>query len=123
MTRGAVTAKASLQLDADFYATTRDDFGDANPHLFGGRLVTTGASALLEMRVDGARQGMLSLTGGAVNVDAPGRATIVGHNGYNPLSGFQAFKGDIAEIVAVKGTISDAELASLEGYLIDRYGL
>ena len=54
----AVTTKASLQLDADFYATTRDDFGDANPHLFGGRLVTTGASALLEMRVDGERQAM-----------------------------------------------------------------
>src|SRR4029078_10529654 len=27
-TRGSVTAKASLQLDADFYATTGDDFGD-----------------------------------------------------------------------------------------------
>ena len=123
VTRGPVTAKASIQLDADFHATTRDDFGDANPHLFGGRLVTTGASALLEMRVDGERQGMLSLTGGAVNLDAPGQATIVGHNGYSPLSGFQAFKGDIAEIVAVKGPISDAELASLEAYLMSRYGL
>jgi hypothetical protein len=123
VTRGAVTAKASIQLDADFHATTGDDFGDANPHLFGGRLVTTGASALLEMRVDGERQGMLSFTGGAVNLDASGRATIVGHNGYSPLSGFQAFKGDIAEIVAVKGTISDAELADLEAYLMDKYGL
>jgi hypothetical protein len=123
VTRGAATAKASLQLDADFHATTRDDFGDANPHLFGGRLVTSGASALLEVRVDGERQGMLSLTGGAVNLDAPVRATIIGHNGYNALSGFQAFKGDIAEVVAVKGTISDAELASLEAYLMGKYGL
>jgi hypothetical protein len=123
VTRGAASAKASLQLDADFHATTRDDFGDANPHVFGGRLVTTGASALLEVRVDGARQGTLSLAGSAVNLDAPGRATIIGHNGYSPLSGFQAFKGDIAEVVAVKGTVSDAELANLEAYLMNKYAL
>jgi hypothetical protein len=121
-TRGSVSAKASIQLDADFYATSLDDFDDADPHVLGGRLVAAGAGALLEMRADGARQGMLSVTG-AINIDAPGQPTIIGHNGYNPASGFQAYKGDIAEIVAVKGTVSDAELASLEAYLTDKYGI
>jgi hypothetical protein len=121
-TRGAVTAKASIQLDADFFTSTRDDFGDAAPHLMGGRFVMSATGGLLEMRVDGAQQGMLSVSG-SVNLDAPGRATMIGHNGYDPSSGFQAYKGDIAEIVAVKGTVSDAELASLEAYLMDKYGL
>jgi hypothetical protein len=116
------STKVAMQLDGDFYTDSRDDFADDRPHLFGGRLVASGASAILEVRVDGARQGMLSVNP-AIDADAPGQAVIIGHNGYNPSPGFQAFKGDIAEIVAVKGTVTDAELQSLEAYLMSKYAL
>jgi hypothetical protein len=119
---GASMARAGIQVDATFYTVTVDDFGDDQPHLFGGRLTTAGASGVLEMRVDGARQSMVAVTS-AVNTDAPGRDTIIGHNGYSPTDGFQAFEGDIAEVVAVKGAVSDTELAGLEAYLLDKYGL
>jgi hypothetical protein len=77
---------------------------------------------VLEVRVDGARQGTLSISP-PIDADAPGQAVIIGYNGYNPSPGFQAFKGDIAEIVAVKGPVTDAELQSLESYLKSKYAL
>jgi len=117
------TTPAGIQVNANAYTLTADDFGDDQPHLFGGRLITAGTTnGLLDIRVDGVRQGAVNFPD-PVNIDAPGRDTIIGHNGYNPAPGLQAFAGDIAEIVAVKGTVSDAELASLEAYLMDKYGL
>jgi mono/diheme cytochrome c family protein len=50
-------------------------------------------------------------------------AALGGHNGYNRALGFQAFKGDIAEMVAVKGTVTDAEFQSIEAYLMSKYAL
>jgi hypothetical protein len=117
------TTRVGIQVNADLYTFTGDDFGDDQPHLFGGRLITAGTSnGLLDIRVDGVRNGALGVPY-PVNVDAPGRDTIIGHNGYSTTPGLQAFAGDIAEIVAVHGTVSDAELASLEAYLMDKYGL
>jgi hypothetical protein len=72
--------------------------------------------------VDGVRQSSLAVTP-LVDEDAVGQAVIIGHNGYNPSPGFQAFKGDIAEIVAVKGTLTASELQNLEIYLIGKYAL
>jgi hypothetical protein len=114
--------KAAIQAERDIYVTTRDDFGDALPHILGGRLLVNGAAATLEIRADGARQGMISFRP-PINIDAPLQATIIGHNGYSPSPGFQAFKGDMSEIVAVKGTLTDGELASLETYLKTKYRL
>jgi len=113
--------RAQIQLDASTYTGTLAGVGDTVARLFvGARRAASGAS-VLEMRVNGATETTLSI--GAVDIDAVGQAVIIGHNGYNPNSGFQAFEGDIAEVCAVRGALSDAELDDLEGYLMSKYAL
>lgn len=113
--------RAAIQLDATTYTGTLAGVGDTIPRLFGGtRRVATGTS-VLEMRVNGATES--TLIGGVVDIDATAQPAIIGHNGYNPAAGFQAFAGDIAEVCAVKGTVTDEELDDLEGYLMSKYAL
>jgi hypothetical protein len=93
-------------------------FVDGNVHLLGIRR----AGSTLEVRVDGALSS--SLTGPQVastDVSARGSDAIIGHNGYAPRPEAQQVHGDIAEMLAVRGAVSDAELAGLERYLIERY--
>jgi hypothetical protein len=40
-----------------------------------------------------------------------------------PSSGGQDLKGDVAEVIAVHGPISDADQANLQQYLTTKYGL
>jgi hypothetical protein len=77
---------------------------------------------VLELRENGVSSATLTLSS-SVNVDAPGRNAIIGHNGYLANSGFQAYEGDISELCAVKGALSDRELAGLERYLTAKYEL
>jgi hypothetical protein len=113
---------AAVQLDGVNYIDSVDAYSDGVAHLYGGRLTVTGTSETLELRVDGVRQSSLAVTP-LVDEDAAGQPAIIGHNGYTPSPGFQAFKGDIAEVVAIKGTLTANELQSLEIYLIGKYAL
>jgi hypothetical protein len=96
-------------------------FTDGTTHVLAARR----KGVALEIRVDG--QLSNSLTGasvGAVNVSSAGFAAIIGQNGYGtPSAEFQQFHGDIAEMIGVRGSLIPGELASLEAYLMARYGL
>ena len=48
----------------------------------------------------------------------------IGQNGYGtPAAENQQLHGDLAEEVAVRGSLTPDELSDLEGYLKSRYGL
>jgi hypothetical protein len=96
-------------------------FIDGTPHLLGIR--RNGVS--LEIRVDGQlSNSLVNAQVGAVDVSSIGYAGIIGQNGYGtPRAEFQQFHGDIAEMVAVRGSLTPGELANLEAYLMTRYKL
>jgi hypothetical protein len=50
-------------------------------------------------------------------------ASYPGSTGYVTTLDATQLQGDIAEIVAVKGTLTDLEQTTLEGYLKKKYGL
>jgi hypothetical protein len=118
----AASTKASFQLDGSTYVNSSGSVGDSVPRLLGGRRFQGSTGTRVELRIDGVPESNV-VPNAAVNVDAPGRNAIIGHNGYLPSPGFQAYAGTISEICAVKGSLSDDELAGLEGYLLDKYGL
>jgi hypothetical protein len=97
--------------------SAQDGLNDA-PHVFGARRF----GATLEVRVDGQSAGQYSAMP-VIDVSAPGMPASIGQNGYDPTTMTEALQGDIAEEVAVKGPISDADLRSLECHLILKYGL
>ena len=98
------------------YAISTAAKNDGVIRLYTGRRVGTS----LEVRVNGTVQGTATAT--SVNVSAPGRPLFIGGvPGTTTVS--QALDGDIAEIVAVHGALSDAELTQLEAYLKTKYGL
>jgi hypothetical protein len=98
------------------YAISTAAKNDGVIRLYTGRRVGTS----LEVRVNGTAQGTATAT--SVNVSAPGRPLFIGGvPGTTTVS--QALDGDIAEIVAVHGALSDAELTQLETYLKAKYGL
>ena len=73
----------------------------------------------LELRVGGAPVATQNLNGNP-NVDAMG--TVV-HIGADFDATTNRLNGDVAEMIAVKGTISAQDLGNIEGYLKGRYGL
>jgi hypothetical protein len=74
----------------------------------------------LEVRINGIMQGTATTT--ANNVSAAGRPLFIGGQpGTTTVT--QALDGDIAEIVAVRGALSAAELTQLESYLKAKYAL
>jgi hypothetical protein len=97
-------------------------FIDSTVHLLGGRRF----GDTLEMRVDGVSSNTLT-SAAEVNVDisATGASAAIGQNGFGSPPGpeFQQYHGDIAEIIAVGGTLSDGDLALLEAYLKTKYGI
>ncbi|HEY5920763.1 MAG TPA: hypothetical protein VIV11_03790 [Kofleriaceae bacterium] len=74
----------------------------------------------LEVRVNGTVQGSATTT--ANNVSAAGRPLYIGGQP-NTNGVFQPLDGDIAEIVAVHGTLTTAELTQVETYLKAKYAL
>jgi len=117
----ASSTKASMQLSATVYVVSPESFAGTVPRLFVGRRRLSEGGATLELRVNGSERvaGPVS----AVDVDAPSRDVIIGHNGYNAAPGFQAFQGEISEICAIKGALTNDELEGLERYLLDKYAL
>ncbi len=108
---GAVTAQ--VHPTNGFVVSSSAAFNDGKFHVFGMRRSGT---TWLEVRVDGALQGMAMVP--ATNVDAAGGNVRFFAHGNN-----NAFTGAIAEVVAVRGIVSDVDLGLLEGYLNTKYGL
>lgn len=93
----------------DFVATATQGLNDGQGRLFGFRRVGT----TIESRLNGAAS-ITHPDAGLIDVSAVGRLTYIGSG---------TLKGDVAEVVVVNGTTSDADLAALEGYLKTKYGL
>jgi hypothetical protein len=79
--------------------------------------------ATLNLRIDGADPGAATGAAYADNVSAGdggagGWPLYIGGNNQG-----QDMRGDIAEVIAIKGTVDDVDLASLEAYLKSKYGL
>lgn len=83
------------------------------------------AGATLEIRVDGAvSRAIASSAVASVNVSALGVDAMIGQNGYEtPRPEFQQVHGDIAEIVGVRGVMTEMDVKVLEQYLKSRYRL
>jgi len=86
--------------------------GDGAFHLVAARRTGGGAGTKLEVRMGGAA--LDAATGAADAADLHALAS--GRIGPGRLM-------EIAEVVVVKGTTSDADLAKLEAYLLHKYGL
>ncbi len=109
------STKLGAQVDSNHTATgTTTGLNDGNFHLFGMRR----DSGTLEVRVNGLAEGNDPGTG-TIDVSATGSAPTIG--GQAKL--VQMLNGDIAEVIIVKGTLSDADLKSLETYLKSKYSL
>jgi hypothetical protein len=96
--------------------STRNDYEITVAHVFGLRRT----ASTIDLRVDGVPAGSLPAASVA-NVDAPGRNAYIGAHG---IAGDQfQFEGDIAALIAVRGSLADADLARLEQYLLTKYGI
>lgn len=103
------------QLNAGFNAdSTAVGYNDGKFHIVGMRRTGT----TLEARTDGASA---TKANAVTDVSAVMSDVWIGGRGGNAYQ--QALKGDIAEIIVVKGTVSDPNMASLEGYLKTKYAL
>jgi hypothetical protein len=98
-------------------------FIDSTVHLLGGRR----AGSTLEIRVDGVSSNTLTSDAGLVNADisAVGSKAAIGQNGGGSPPGAenQQFHGDIAEIIATRGALADADVAHIEQYLKAKYAI
>ncbi len=99
--RAFVTPDAGIVADAG-------DAGDASAP----------AMASLGLLINGADAGSSTGTGYAGNVSATGYVARIGGT-----QAGQDLEGDIAEVIGVQGSVSDADLASLQEYLRSKYGL
>lgn len=77
------------------------------------------SSGGLTIRLNGMVVGSLSNANTTTSVDAVGSDFTLGAN----AAGGQALRGDIAEVIAVKGAISAGDLTAVEGYLRTKYAL
>jgi hypothetical protein len=116
------STKISIQVDGNTYTVSNTGMADTTPRLLVGRRYETATDTVLELRENGAFESRITLST-PVNIDAVGRDAIIGHNGYVPSPGFQAYQGDISELCAVQGTLTSGELAEMESYLMEKYGL
>jgi hypothetical protein len=94
--------------------STGTGYNDDMPHAFAMQRSGT----TLTVRLDGAVAGTQTIASGT-NVGANTGA----HLGGIENAGDQRLDGDIAELVAVEGTIASGDLAGIEGYLKAKYDL
>jgi hypothetical protein len=115
---GPQTASYVTRLDynTEVYGDASATYNDGMMRVVGSRL----NGKMLELHVEG----HLVSENDASVADPTGfnAANIPAYIGGRPGGG-QDLTGDIAEIIAVKGSLTDAELANLEKYLAQKYGL
>lgn len=103
---------AATLMGATTVTSASSGLGNEAFHLVGARRYGNGASATLEVRVNGAVDG--TMTGSTYGLDLLSYASAQLGPGSNL---------GIAEIVIVRGAVTDADLRTLEGYLISKYAL
>ncbi len=119
------TTLAGAQVSGQIYvvsAAPPATFDDGSVHVLGLRR----SGVALEVRVDGVvSNSIVNASVGTVDVSSVGADAIIGQNGYGAPSTneFQQFHGDIAEMIGVKGLLTQTELANVEQYLKTRYGI
>ncbi len=126
-TDGGTENLATIQVaGATFLESTPppSSFIDGSVHLIGGLRV----GSTLQMRVDGVASSSTAADAGPEaglndNVSAVNSLVGIGQNCTNPASGFQQYAGDIAEMLAIQGTLSSSDLSSLEAYLMAKYAI
>jgi hypothetical protein len=113
-----LSTNIAARLDSTHFVQTQDG-GYDNDQMRVVGMRRTGTH--LELRVDG----VSNVTddagfpdGGVVDVSAPDASFYIGAR----PTGAQ-LKGDVAEVLGVKGTLSDADVEALEAYLKKKYGL
>jgi hypothetical protein len=116
-----ISSSVESEADAGVANVTGKTTGVSAPafHVFGTRRT---AIHTLEVRLDGASDGINSNVDSA-DVSAVGRPVNIGGVPAASDEVIDALSGSIAEIIAVHGPVSDVELARLEGYLKQKYGL
>ncbi len=113
------STKIAARIDSTHYTLEADDSG-SNDDKF--RMVGMRRSGVkLELRIDGVSTSSDDAgysDGGAIDVTAPDASFYVGGRPIGaPMS------GRVAEVIGVKGTLSDADVSALEAYLKTKYGL
>lgn len=91
---------------------------DGKPHVVVLRRTGTG----IDVRVDdkaSANAEAGAEAGGPIDVTAPDADIVIG----NRPNGTAGLRGDVAEVIGIRGTVTDAEVSSLESYLRAKWGL
>jgi hypothetical protein len=99
-------------------ASANAPFGNDVPYLVGVRRTGSGAASTLELRLDGFVDGMTTDGAPSLGDLASGR---VGGGAGAAEGGTSTL--DVAEVVVIKGAVAAGDLASLEAYLKNKYGL
>jgi hypothetical protein len=105
-------------LSGYFAPSSKGGLNDGTARLYGGR--RTGGTSV-ETRINGVAVGA-QVTPTVVDVSAVGVPIALGLDVANG-EGSQQLDGDIAEVVAIRGTLAAADLACFESYLITKYAL
>ncbi|HZU81864.1 MAG TPA: hypothetical protein VE987_03060 [Polyangiaceae bacterium] len=116
------TTRVGAQVSGQVYVVSAPPpatFVDGSVHLVGIRRTGT----TLEARIDGVVSNSIVNASVAVDVSAPGHDAVIGQNGSPAQNEFQQFHGDIAEMIAVDGSLAQSELDALEQYLKARYAI
>lgn len=96
-------------------ATYASTYNDNMPRAYAIR--RTGA--VVDIRVNGATVGMATQNG-AVDVSSPGVGARIGADGD---ASYHRLNGDVAEVVACKGTMAANDLAAIDAYFKAKYNL
>ncbi len=115
----APSTKIAARIDSTHYTLEEDASGSTDDKF---RMVGMRRSgAKLELRIDGVSTSSDDAgysDGGAIDVTAPDASFYVGGR---PIGG--PMSGRVAEVIGIKGTLSDADVSALEAYLKSKYGL
>jgi len=104
---------AQLQLGPSTTVDGATSLNDATWRVVAARRSGSGASATIDVRLNGGVDGTATGSQYAYDVGSTSPATVGGSDTIE----------DVAEVVVIKGTISVADLGTLEGYLKTKYGL
>lgn len=115
------STKFGLQLDANtghYITSTATGLNDNMPHL----LIGHRSGTMLEIRINGTQDTMAN-TATTLNATATGYSLFIGGHITGGNTVIQALSGDIAEMLAIHGPLTDTEMGKLETYLKTKYGL
>lgn len=111
---------AANESTAGYYVTgTMMNLNDGTARLYAARRY---GGTNLEVRINGVSDKSVAMPT-ARDVSATGNVAYIGGHPQSATSVIQALDGDIAEVIAVHGTLTPAQLTDLETYLKTKYGL